>query len=523
MMIKINKIFAACLVSCNIVAALTSCGDDEAPIADLTPAYCPSSIEFQLPEQLQQLIYQDETGASVLPLLKGETAALAYTMEPEDATFKEVQWTSSNPEIAAVDDNGTVTALSSAGLGYSIVSVAPTGMFSGSGVNCNLKVKVSDVLVKAQGVNVEASATEVYAGETIQMTATILPAEATYRTVRWISSNEQAATVDINGVVTGRVTSSNTTNVTITATTLAGSNISGSVDIVVKQIVQPQRIELDQTFAAPAYLCAIGEKYVKLSYTTYPEDCTRSLIQWSSSDENIATVEDGVVTFNEAGNFGDFTITARCPETGNESSVKMSMPAGLIRELFHDPDNYSWWNAKQSGNGSESSHEWHYGYLTVTTYNQNATNQRGDFRCWNTKTYIHAGNYPLFAIKMEDARDLYEEITSVAINLDTSGDVDGTKYSGNVGGSNNKWAHDYKCADGSHVYVYDFATQNFATGGLLPKDKVGAFSTFQIKYADMRTISHQIQYRVYWVQTFKTLDDITDYLKSEGIEYEQVK
>ena len=520
MMTNINKILATGLIGCSMM--LTACSND-VEIPDLYSAQCPASIEFQLPENLKQLIYTDESDAQVLPLVKGETVQLNYTILPENITFSNVQWTSTDEAVATVTDEGLVTAVSGQGVGYSMVSVAPVGMYSGSGVVSTIKVRVSDQLVKATSINVNLSSDEVYAGETVKASVDIMPENSTYRTVKWSSSDESVATVDMNGVVTGKASSSNRAEVTITATALDGSGITASAKLTVLQIVQPQSITLDQTYAAPDYLCAIGEKYVTINYTTTPADCTKSLIEWTSSNPEIATVEDGKVTFNQVGNFGDFTITARCPETGQESSVKMSMPAGLIRELFHDQNNYSWWNAAQSGNGSESSHEWHYGYLTVTTYNQNATNQRGDFKCWNAQTFVHAGNYPLFAIKMEDARDLYEEVTSVAINLDTSGDVDGTKFSGNVGGSNNKWAYDYKCSDGSHVFVYDFSTQSFATGGVIPADKVGVFGTFQIKYADIRTIDHQIQYNVYWVQTFKTLDDITKYLDSEGIGYERIQ
>lgn len=521
---NIKNIFAAGLVGCVVSLGLTACtGDKDAPIPDLTPAKCPSSIAFNLPDQLQQLIYVDETGSEVLPLIKGETAQLTYTMEPEDITYNSVLWTSSNPDIVSVDDAGNITALSGDGLGYSIVSLAPVGMFSGSGVNCTLKVKVANSIVPAESVTVNISDTEVYAGETLQASASILPEDATYRTVKWSSSNEAAATVDINGVVTGQVTSNISTPVTIIATTLDGSDIVGSVDIIVKQIVQPQSITLDQSFAAPNYYCAIGEKSVTLSYTTVPADCTRSLIEWSSSDETIATVQDGVVTFNQSGNFGDFTITARCPETGNESSVKMSLPAGLIRELYHNPDNITWRDNNQSGNGTKTSTEWHDGYITVTTYTVNATTQRADIQCHARPVWVHAGNYPIFAIRMDDVKDKYTEITSRNINFDAVGQSEsGVDYKA-IANGNNKYLHDYKCSDGSHVFVYDFATQACGTGGLMPTTETVKFNTFQLKYADFKTIDHQVTFNIYWVQTFKTLDDVLKYVTSEGLTYEQIK
>ena len=49
----------------------------------------------------------------------GNTEALQLTIEPEDATDKTVDWVSSNPSIATVDDNGTITAISE---GYTTIS-----------------------------------------------------------------------------------------------------------------------------------------------------------------------------------------------------------------------------------------------------------------------------------------------------------------------------------------------------------------------------------------------------------------
>ena len=226
---NIKHIFCAGIALFSMAAVLVACGDKEAPIEDLQPAICPATIEFNLPDNLQQLVYTDETGARVLPLIKGEHVTLPYTVTPDNITFNDVVWTSSNPEIASVDDQGNVDALSGDGIGYSIVQLAPVGMFSGSGVNCNLKIRVSNTLIKAESITVTCSGTEVYAGETLQATAKIMPESATYQTVKWSSSNEAAATVDANGVITGKVTSAMRTPVTITATSLDGSNVLGSV------------------------------------------------------------------------------------------------------------------------------------------------------------------------------------------------------------------------------------------------------------------------------------------------------
>ena len=517
---QIMKYSWGCLLALVPALIMSSCEDEET-VGDLTSAVMPASIELIVPAEVQQYIYTDENGAKVLPMLKGETIQMDYGLQPENVTYPDVIWTSTVPSVATVED-GLVTAVEGNGESATVIQVAPEGMYSGSGIYDNVRVVVSNTLVQAEEITIDAPADQVYAGETLQLTATILPEDATYRTVSWSSSNESVATVDQNGLVTGVVNDEVHASVTITATSLDGAQVFGTKTLTVNQIVQPENITIDQMYAAAnGYYCAIADGSLNLNFTTEPADCTASLIEWTSSDESIATVENGVITFNQDGNFGDFTITATCPETGNSSSIQMSMPAGLVRELFHNEDNYTWYNANQSGNNTSSSHEWHDGYVTITTYTQNATNQRGDFRCWESKTWLHAGNYPIFAIRMDDVTDLYEGVTKRNITLDGSGTCDGTSFSGGLNGNNNKWLHDYKCSDGSHVFIYDLSTQAWATGGVLPTSSVAEFRTLQFKYADISPMDHQVTYNVYWVQTFKTLADVQAYIASEGLTYEE--
>ena len=508
-----------------LCAAFVSCKNED--LSDVSEAQFPEKVEFVFPEEIKGLIYTDELGNSNLPLLSGETVKLGYEIYPENVTFNDVLWTSSNEAVATVSEDGVVRAIEGDGTTFSVIQLAPVGAFSGSGLYATLKVVVSNSMVQAQSISISSGATEVYAGEKLQLTATILPENSTYKTVKWSSSDESIATVDENGLVTGVVNEIENADVTITATALDGSNKSESMTITVKQPVHPEEVTIDLTYSYDEheYLFAIADKQVSLAYTTVPEQSTTSLIKWESSDETIATVENGVVTFNQNGIFGDVVITATCPQTGNSSSIKLHLEEGLIRELFHDENNYTWADAKQSGNGTSTSTEWHYGYVTVTTYNQNATNQRGDFKCKSPKVWLHAGNYPLIAIRWEDVIYKYADqgVNFRQINLDTSGTCNGTKYSGNVGGSNNKWLHAYECSDGTYVYVYDLSSQEFATGGLLPNNALAEFTTFQFKYADIRTISHQITYNVYWVQSFKTLEDIEAYITSEGLTFEKTK
>jgi uncharacterized protein YjdB len=50
----------------------------------------------------------DKTSASMTP---GQTITLTATVKPDNATDKTVTWTSTNPGVATVDQNGKVTAV----------------------------------------------------------------------------------------------------------------------------------------------------------------------------------------------------------------------------------------------------------------------------------------------------------------------------------------------------------------------------------------------------------------------------
>ncbi len=513
-----NICFAAMLLG------LAACQPKGQP--ELKPAYCPSAITIGMPQAQEQLVYIDETGSAVLPLLVNETVQMSCTLEPDSVTHKDVIWASSNEEVVSITQDGLITAVAEGTTGFSVISVTPVGMYSGSGVSATLKVRVSAQLVKATSMTLAATVDTIYVGECSTLTPTILPENATYRTVAWSSEDESIATVDEKGVVTGvNVPEGVSTEVNIVATALDGSNVTASYKMVVLRVVDPEQITLDPKFSKDNYACCMSEKFVKLAYTTVPAQSTQSRISWSCDKPEIATVDGGVVTFNQEGNFGEFTITATLPN-GNSHSLVMNLPAGLVRELFDDPNNITWHDAGQSGNETETSYKWNSnGTITITTYSQNATKQRADIKCYATPIYICPANYPIFAIKMDDVKDKYaaDGVTKRNINFDTSGNdlADDAKFSGNVGGSNNKYAYDFKCSDGSHVFIYDLATQSFATGGLFPADHIGKFGTFQFKHADIEAIDHQITFDLYWIQSFKSLDDLKAYLTAEGLTWDE--
>jgi len=174
--------------------------------------------------------------------------------------------------------------------GTSVISVKVSDGALSNTYTFNVTVNnTGDVIVT--GVTLDKptlSLTEGEAGDTLS--AVIAPANATNKTVNWSSSDETIATV-VNGVVTpvGVGTA------IITVTTTDGSFTASSVVNVsapIPPVVDVTGVKLDQE----TLNLTAGEADGLLKATIEPANATDKDVIWSSSDETVATVVNGVVT-----------------------------------------------------------------------------------------------------------------------------------------------------------------------------------------------------------------------------------
>lgn len=129
-----------------------------------------------------------------LTLVEDEKATLVATVSPEDATDKSVEWSSDKPEVASVDENGEVTAKAAG-------TAAITVTTKDGGKTATCVVTVDAKFRPVTSVTLDKTSATLTVGETITLTATVNPSDATYNTVYWESSNPRVVTVN-NGVVT---------------------------------------------------------------------------------------------------------------------------------------------------------------------------------------------------------------------------------------------------------------------------------------------------------------------------------
>ena len=218
----------------------------------------------------------------------GETLQLNATVLPADVTNGDVTWSTSDATIATVDENGLVTALAVGNVTITATTADGTELTATCAITVNPIVATSITLDKTEAT--------MLIGETLQLTATVLPENVANGDVTWSTSDATIATVE-NGLVTALAVG----NVTITATTADGTELTATCAITVNPIVATS-IALDKTEAA----MLIGET-LQLTATVLPENVTNGDVTWSTSDEAIATVENGLVTALAVGNV---TITA---------------------------------------------------------------------------------------------------------------------------------------------------------------------------------------------------------------------
>ena len=488
------------------------------------------SIQIDMANEDKAKIYVDETESQTLPLLVGESIQLGFTSDPADLstlTYPDVVWSSSDESVVVVDETGKITAKAA---GIAVVTVNPSTV--NLPATASLKITVVADVTKVTSIEITDDSDHVsefsplpscYIGESMTLSATVTPAEATYKTVLWSSKDESIAVIDpITGVVTGVAQG----EVKMVATALDADKVSAEYAIYIDKVITPEGIKINNAPGADDVF-SVGDGYFQIDFETYPAVSTKSKLTWTSSDPSVATVDaKGKVTFNM---YGEVDITVTVPESENTpegfvktQTMKFVIPAGFYREHFADQNLISWNMATSGG-----TQEWRaepQTHIFFTPNRANSNTLRGDVKR-TAPTYI-TQNYPILCFRIDDVNDLGYARN---ITFDTSGNIeDGTKYSGGIGSNNNKWKKKYKCSDGSAILVYDLATQGFGKSdgtNLLPEGTVCTFATFQLKYADIRLSDKAdfpddpgVHYRMFWFHTFQSEDALNSYLNGWSAE-----
>ena len=282
-------------------------GTTQITVTDGVSGKSASMLLSVTPIPLTALTINHET----LDLVKNATAALSVTFDPANTTVQDVIWVSSNVSVAAVDENGVVTAADAGTATVTAIAAADRSKTA----SCTVTVTAP-----VTGVSLDQTALSLDVGGDAALTASVIPANASVRGVTWDSSDPTVATVS-NGTVHALKAGSTT----VTVTTVDGG-FTGTCVVTVTAPVTG--VSLDQTTLS----LDVGGT-AELTATVVPDAAANKSVTWTSSNETAATVTNGTVTARAAGTAVIFVTTADggksayCTVTVSQKATGISLSA----------------------------------------------------------------------------------------------------------------------------------------------------------------------------------------------------
>ena len=261
-------------------------------------------IEFSKSQIVMEINTSQTLGINVLPTNAKISA-------------KDLDWTTSNDEIATVNQLGKVNAV---GVGTATISAK----YKELSVSC--QVTVNPIYVSS--VTLSSKYKIIHPNETMQIVATVNPSSATYKNISWSSSNNEVATINEQGLITG-VSEGETT-----ITAQASNDITKTITIKVQNVIEIEKISLSINAYDPLSL-TLG-KY-KMTASIYPENADNTTLTFESSNVDCVSVDnngnldcknDGsslITVRAENGVSGKMTLTVPSVEA---TSIKINVPTG---------------------------------------------------------------------------------------------------------------------------------------------------------------------------------------------------
>ena len=280
--------------TCKIIATTTD-GYNKSGSSDVTVDIKAESINL------------DKTSLDITNL--GVKEKIKAEVSPSFSTInRPVKWSSSDTNVAKVDNDGNVTVV---GNGACKITATTTDG-SNKTASCDVTVDVKFVTGISFDFN---SYTITNVNQTPVFRPNITPSDAEDKNVRWSSSNTKVATVSSSGVI--KAAGNGTCK--ITATTTDGTNLSASFNIIVN--IKATKITLDKTKIE----LTTGKEIEKITSSIEPSIANKA-VKYTSSDESVATVSsDGVVT---AVGSGTCKITA-APTDGSKVTASCDVTVDI--------------------------------------------------------------------------------------------------------------------------------------------------------------------------------------------------
>jgi uncharacterized protein YjdB len=264
---------------------------------------------------------------TTLSVEKGKTSPLKHTLDPSNATVKNVTWSSDNQNVATVNGSGVVTGVDEGTATITVTTVGKKEDGDSATATCVVTVFYSPVTSVTLSKNT-LTVTEGYDGETL--IATVQPLTANQAVTWSIVDGTGSATVSSSGLVSG--VSEGSATITVTTVGKKEDNTSATATCTVT-VIPP--VPVTGVTLSPTTLELREGKSGTLTATIAPPTATDKSVTWSSDDEDIAYVINGVVW---AVSVGTATITA----TSVDDDTKTATCAVTVLEPVPDLDYFVW-------------------------------------------------------------------------------------------------------------------------------------------------------------------------------------
>ena len=260
---------------------------------------------------------------SSMTLSPGEGRWIEYSLSPTIHPSPQVSFSSSSTNVS-VSSAGYVTAKSP---GEAVITATNS---AGPDATCHVYVtgNPNPILVNKITLNQTSATLTLGSNNTLQLSATVLPNNATDKSVSWKSDKTNVATVSN----TGKVMAVAAGTATITCTANDGSGVKATCSVTVNPAPTPipvKEIRLNQTSAS---LTEGGS--LQLTAAVLPDNATDKSVSWKSDKTNVATVSNsGKVTAVAAG-----TATITC--TAKDGSGVNATCTVTVKKQSNKPDPY---------------------------------------------------------------------------------------------------------------------------------------------------------------------------------------
>lgn len=241
----------------------------------------------------------------------GNTIALKANINPDVASDKTVEWTSSDTSVATVDKDGVVR-------GVKTGSTTITAKTNDGGFEASCTVNVINAVM---GITISDNSIMLYPNKTKQLKASVTPADADNPNVVWESNDDEVATVSETGLVTAKMPGTATITVksvdgeyTATCTVTVGKHVS-SIILSDTELTMPAGTS-ETLYATVMPLAAFNKTVTWVS--------TNPKVAAVDENGNVKAIKAGTTTVIAYCEDGDVTASCIVTVTNSATGIEMS-------------------------------------------------------------------------------------------------------------------------------------------------------------------------------------------------------